>query len=673
MANSRRWIVLGQALVAAGLLLPATAPALAQITSLPFDLVDIADDPLARDDCGVDFTYMEWDTTTNIDASGASIADFDNDGKLDIFLPNSKDAPSKLYRNLGGLEFQDVAVAKGVDDPTFASADALFLDYDHDGDLDLWVVGHLGKTTQVLGTTAFRLFRNSGAAGGYAYVNVTSTAGFALAIMSKQTKFGWVSGVCAGDYNHDGWIDLFASFNSSSSSNDQWRLFRNAVNTVAGDPANPAYTPRIFVDATPNSGLEGEFGGNPWQPTFWDVNRDGWTDLHIAQDFTLDLMFINDKDGTFTNVASEVGLNGNPPENRNEMGTAYGDPDNDLDQDMHLTNVNFLDRFYRNDSVKLALSFTDIAMESGLHNSRFGWGTTFLDLDNDGDQDHLNVSGMEHASAEAHYNSAHLNLSPQMLPSNAGVAWADIASLVPEYASLDLPLGDSAHGQASGDLDGDGDMDVVVVRNDGEKAGVFKNTLVSSNRWLQVDLVNSGGSLDTTGSRVYLKRGNQVQLREIFTGSSFLSQESPRLHFGLGPTIGTPATGASGTVGGQPGAATGTAAASGPAGGVKKPVNSDAPDWLVVRWPDGASQYKLNPGRNKVVVVQRSTVDDTGDLDADGHLTPADLTMLQLLVADPTGFATAYPGSPGLITGDVNNDGVLDADDFTAWAALPPH
>jgi len=671
---------LGAGLLVVAVVGAGSPSAKAQITALPFGLVDVADDTAAADWCGVSFKYLELDATSTEEAGGAAWADFDNDGLIDLFLPNHKSMPNQLYRNLGDGTFVDEASARGVADPDSASACGEFFDYDHDGDLDLLVISHLSPvaSTAILWGPKFKLFRNAGASGGYVFTDVTGSAGFVLAATTKLTKYGYAGGLGIADYDQDGWSDFFATWYSTVSTHDQWRLMHNDPNPVPGEPLDPAYTPRIFTDATVGSGTDGEFVGNSHTPQWWDVNRDGWPDLHVAEDFGMDVLFINAKDGSFNEVATAAGLNGEPPEVRNEMGIALGDTDHDLDFDVHLTNIAGKDRYYRNDSVKTALSFTDTAVLCGLHNTQWGWGTAFLDLDNDADLDHASACGQGHGITDT-FNLVHLNLFPAMLPGGEDVQWADVTNLLTDFSKSDSPPGDAGHALAVADYDNDGDLDLALGRNETKFSGVYKNTLVSNNGWLEVDLVNSGGSLDTTGSRVYLKNGSLTQLRGVFTGGSTHAQHSLRVHFGLGPPL--PSGGP--VIGGAPASATGTAASSGAAGAVGgtsggsgprlKTYPHPGPSWLVVRWPDGAAQIVLAPQRNAINTVVRSAVDDTGDLDADGHLTASDQALLLLAVQDPASFALAYPSSPGLIVGDVNDDGVLDADDITAWPLLPPH
>jgi hypothetical protein len=673
--------VAGAGLLIAGIVGAIAPAARGQITELPFDLVDVADDPLATDWCGVTFKYQELDPNITVEAGGAAWADFDNDGLLDLYLPNNKGTPSELYHNLGNGTFADEALARGVADPDSASACGMFFDYDHDGDVDLLVLSHLSyfASTAVLLGPKFKFFRNAGAGGDYTFADVTDTAGFVLGATSKLTKYGLLGGLGIGDYDQDGWSDFFATWYSGVSTHDQWRLMRNDPNPAPGDPLDPGYTPRIFTDATVGSGTEGEFGGYSHTPRWWDVNRDGWPDLHVAMDYSLDVLFINNHDGTFTNVATEVGLNGDPPEVRNEMGIALGDTDNDLDFDVHITNIGDLDRYYRNDSVKTSLDFTDSAVPCGLQNSTWGWGTAFLDLDNDGDLDHAGACGQGHQLSET-FNTVHLNLFPAMLPGGEDVQWTDLMDLLTDFSKSNEPSGDAAHALAVADYDNDGDLDLALGRNQTKYSGVFRNTLASDNGWLEVDLVNSGGSLDTTGSRVYMKNGSLTQLRGVFTGGSTRSQDAHRLHFGLGP----PQRAGTMLGGSSPIPATGAAAALGPAGvpsagagGESSPrfkgASESGPAWLVVRWPDGECQIVLEPQRNAINTIARSGVNDVGDLDADGHLTAADEALLVLAVQDPTSFALAYPASPGLIVGDVDDNGVLDVADISAWALLPAH
>ncbi|MHC5210408.1 MAG: CRTAC1 family protein [Planctomycetota bacterium] len=665
------WCLILGTVLCGGLATTATA----QLTSLPFDFVDVADDNLAPDHCGINFTYLDLYVTDYAEVGGASMADFDNDGFIDIFFPQTAGGRNRLFKNQGDGTFTDVAVSKGVHDLTSGSCGGLFIDYDHDGDLDLFVASHMGMPSLPLGPP-FKLFRNKGEVGEYGFSDVTSTAGFVLGATSKATLWGWMSGACAGDYDQDGWVDLFVGWHGAQQSQDQWRLLRNAPNPAPGDPEDPDYTPRIFVDVTLNSGLEGEFGGNPWQAMFWDINRDGYPDLHIAQDNSLDLMYINNQDGTFTNVATAIGLNGDPPEFRNEMGTALGDPDNDFDHELHTTNVGNEDRYYRNDSIQGALSFTDTAVETGLENCVFGWGTSFFDMDNDGDVDHAAVSGFEHDPFAVYANPVHLNMFPERMPNGLDLEWEDVSHILLEFSKVDTPNGDSTRGLAVGDIDNDGDMDMVVTRNNA-RAGVYLNTLQSQNGWLAVDLVNTGGSLDTTGSRVTISQAGKMQMRELFTGSSYLCQESPRLHFGLGPAE-APYKTRNGKVAGDGPASMGpggfTDLTPGPASG--PPADSTLelhPRWLVVMWPDGAYQIVLDAKRNTVHKVTRSAVNDAGDMNADGHLTAEDQAMLLLATQDAAAFADLHPFSPGLVVGDINGDGVLDRDDYTAWSSLPPH
>jgi len=655
--------------------LAATAAGLTAQT-LPGTYLEVTDDPQAPDYCGISHLY----TLVNLEYTqmgGAACADFDKDGLVDVFLPGNKNASNKLYKNMGNGSFTDVAVTAGVRDTATASATGVFADYDNDGDLDLFVAAHGGFSGTLLGPL-MRLFRNRGAAAGYSFENVSTTAAFSLAPTVWPNTSGWQAGMAIGDYNRDGFLDVVATWWWHGQHVNMWRIFKSAPNPVPGDPADPAYTPRIFVDATVETGLNFQFNGEPWQPMFMDYNRDGWPDLHVNVDFDLDYMFRNNQDGTFTDVASRLQLNGAPPDLRNEMGSAMGDIDNDGDFDLHLTNLNYIDRFYRADTTPSSVTYVDVAPATGMDNSSWGWGDSFFDFDNDGDLDHATVSGFKLPTITPYYGTFFINLYPQMMPDGVTVAWQDAALQVPEFSKVLTPEGHAARGLTWLDYDNDGDVDLVVTRHQTTTA-VYKNTLASPNKWLQVDLIEAGGSLNTVGARAWVKTSDRVQMREVVAGNSFQCQEPPRLHFGLGlPPFGSSSLGVRGpsgpgttatSVGSSVSPSVGSAAGGGSLAGQPAP----APPWMVIRWLDGSYQVVKSPTPNTILTVTRGAVNDAGDMNADGHLNAADQSLLLIAVNNPDGYRSMFPDSPGMIVGDIDGNGFVEVADYNLWSQLPPH
>jgi hypothetical protein len=419
-------------------------------------------------------------------------------------------------------------------------------------------------------------------------------------------------------------VDLFVTYWQGNTSNDMWRLFHSEPNPEPGDPANPNYAPRIFVDTTIEANLDFVITGETWQPVWFDVNRDGWPDLHVNNDFGLDFMFINNKDGTFTDVATSVGMNGVPPSVRNEMGTALGDVDHDGDLDLHLTNLLFADRLYRNDSVGETLDFVDVGFPSLMDDSPWGWGTVFFDYDLDGDLDHAAVSGFKLPTIVPYHNTFHINLFPELLPDGVSVKWENRQADVPEFSKVETPMGDAARGLTWFDFDNDGDPDLVVTRHQ-DTAAVYKNTQDTGNNWMHVRLVNRGGSLNTAGTRVWLHANGVTQYREVFVGSSFLSQEPSRLSFGLG--------------------------------------TGDA-DWVVVQWPTGHVQVVHDLAINTTNTI---TWSDKRSLDGSGMISgnnPALTTLLQTIqvqAGNPGGTVLGSSEQQGTGTGNSRSSGMSSA------------
>jgi len=609
---------------------------IATAQTLPFDFINVSSSTHPQY-TGISGAYNSTFGVLS-EGGGIAVADYNNDGLIDVFFPANRNAPNRLFRNNGGGNFTETALSVGVQDPVFASAAALFIDYDNDGDRDLVNFGHAGHNTTTFFPNLIRVFRNRGAANNYTFANVTSQCGFAYdTTTTKTTRKGICGGATAGDFDKDGYLDLFVTYWQGTNNEDLWRLWKSAPNPVPGSPSDPAYSPRIFVDVTKSAGLDFDAApGELWQPSFVDIDKDGDLDLNVPSDFGMDYLFLNQGDGTFVDFAPTVGLNGDPAESRNEMGVAFGDVDFDGDLDMHKTNLENKDRTYRNNSSPAGLSFVDVAPAIGTFDSNWGWGTMYFDVENDGDLDLATCSGFKFPTAFPWWNKLYLNQWPQKLPDNLTVAMSDVSAQLVEYSGNFNPQGFSSRAMTSVDLDGDGDLDILQTRKEAVHA-VFLNTLNNNHQWVDVDLRQRGGSLHIEGSRIWLRESGRTQYREIITGSSFLCHESPRQHFGIGPH------------------------------------GSSDLKWIVVRWLDGSYRIKWNIALNSVNTIEPSTVDDAGDMDGDRHLTVLDYSLLTTAVYDPSQYEQFFGNLPGRITGDIDGDGRLTRKDLRLWTLLPPH
>lgn len=572
------------------------------------------------------------------EAVGITVADVDGDGFLDVFVPDTEGHPNQLFMNQGDGTFAEAAAELGVDEPGKRRGMASFFDYDEDGDLDLITVGYPGTLTTDL--DLFTLFRNDGGA----FTDVTAAAGgFALAPTTETTTKGEPGGLAIADYDGDGFLDVIATFWNRNDlgdfADDQFRLFRSVANPDF-DPLDPADSPRLFVDATLEAGLDG-LGGNGWiwMPSWHDFDRDGLVDLHINVEREEDLLLLNQGDGTFSaNVATAIGLNYNGPESPggpwgHEMGKAVADYDNDGDLDLYLTNPasgveGKWDCFYRNDSdLRIGgggLAFTNIGpLMTDVETTGVGWGAVFADLDVDGDLDLASARGMATLWSDSHVFENKLPLL---------AADGESVLLRKEVGLGDFHVSSVHRALVAFDFDNDGDLDVMTTRSalgDGAPsdytAAFYLNTLDPAGGWLEVDLVERGGSLDTIGARMFVGVDDAVQMREVTNGGSFLCQEPARQHFGTG----------------------GAAEA----------------DWLVVRWVDG-TQSVATSGLAGLVTIAHDGTDATGDLDGDGVVGCVDLELFTQALLDEASVDALVPDHPWRVLADADGNGLLDVRDF---------
>jgi len=474
-----------------------------------------------------------WTYVIDNIGTGVALFDYDLDGDLDIFqvqasqlggVPGPSPPTDHLYRNDGKGRFTDVTVAAGLGDSAWGQG-VIAGDYDNDGDPDLFVAS-IG---------ASRLYRNEG--------NGTFREVAALAGVGAP---GWSTSAAFFDYDRDGLLDLYVA---------RYIDFDPAKIPPRGDPNHPCQFRGIAVVCGPmslpaetdflfrNNGdgtftdATGESGVGDVKPSYGlgvitgDVDNDGDVDIFVANDSEPNYLFMNDGSGHFSDAAlfSGVAYGGDGRAQAN-MGVTLGDPDADGDLDLYVTHFSHdYATLYINDGTG---NFDDATLRSGLLEPTIltlNWGTDFSDLDNDGDEDLVIANGHVYPEADdAHIGSAFLQRCQVFL--NDGAAhFTDIT----DRAGPAMAHKAAHRGMAFGDVDGDGDVDVVVTRMY-EPLGFYRNDLPPGNHWLGVRLVGTRSNRDAVGARVVLVAGGRRRLKERVGGGTFESSNDPRLHFGLG-------------------------------------------------------------------------------------------------------------------------------------------
>ncbi len=464
-------------------------------------------------------------------SGGVALFDFDKDGRLDVYLTNAPtvataadpgSAPSALWRNRGDGTFVDVTARAGVGQAGWAMGVATG-DYDNDGWEDLYV-------------TAFganHLYRNRGDG---TFLDVTASAGVGDA--------RWSTGAAFADYDNDGRLDLFVA-NYVDLSLDALPPFGAGKHCVfrglpvqcgprglkgAGDTLYRNNGDGTFTDVSTRAGVSDPAGRFGMGVAWCDFNDDGRVDLYVANDTGPNYLYRNNGDGTFTDVglASGTAVSESGTEQAS-MGVAIGDYDHRGRWSIVVTNFSdeynavyrhekgfvFSDASYATRTAKVSLPFV-------------GWGTGFLDYDNDGWLDLMVVNGhvypqLDKPGADSEYRQRKL-----LYHNDRDGTFSEVAQKL--GAALGVPA--VSRGAAFGDLDNDGDIDVVVNNLDGPLT-VLRNDGGNANNFLVIDLVGQKSNRSAFGARVKVVAGDLVQTGERRSGGSYLSQNDTRLHFGL--------------------------------------------------------------------------------------------------------------------------------------------
>jgi hypothetical protein len=456
-----------------------------------------------------------------LESTGAGCVwfDYDNDGRMDLYVvtgkplgPDMHPYPLKkmpqepvhnhLYRNEGGGKFTDVTDKAGVGTDMFSFAVSA-ADYDNDGYTDLLVSGY-GKAI---------LYRNKGDG---TFEDVSAKTGISVP--------GWAISSAWLDYDRDGCVDLvvgrYVKFDPKYRAyyaadnypgpldyeGDSNLLFRNNCNGT-------------FTDVSVKSGLA-EFKGRAMGVTAADYDGDGYPDIYVANDKTENYLFRNKRNGTFEEIALPAGVAyGQNGENTSAMGPVFFDFDRDGRYDLWVSDSKY-NRLLQNTGEKGFVDVTETAGISQLTAQYVSWGSGVHDFDNDGLTDILIThGGLIHMVPQEH--SVFRNLG--------GGKFADVAAGAGSFFETKTV----GRGSCSADYDNDGKIDYFLV-NLGGPAYLLHNVSPETNHWLSVRLVGKKSNRDGIGAALELLAGGQRQFSQRVAGSSYLSQDDPRTHFGLG-------------------------------------------------------------------------------------------------------------------------------------------
>jgi hypothetical protein len=499
-------------------------------------------------------------------SGGVAMFDYDNDGRVDLYFVDSltvetagrpEAARSALYRNLGGGRFEDVTDKAGVGHPGWGMG-ACAADVDGDGWTDLYVTALGGN----------HLYRNNHDG---TFTDVTERAGVRVG--------GWSAGCGFGDYDHDGRVDLFVSryvkidlAHLPQFGKDKTCEYRGIAVQCGprglegeGDFLFHNDGDGRFTDVSVKAGVSdprGYFGlGVAW----FDFNEDGWLDLYVANDSTANFLYVNQKDGTFKEQAFPLGVAvSEDGAEQGSMGVAVGDYDHSGRFSLFVTNFSEeYNALYHNEGDH----FTDASFRSRTAASSLpfvGWGDAFLDFDNDTWPDIIAVNGHVYPQLDKVRLGASAGYRQRkLLYRNRGDGTFD--EVAARYGPA-LTEERVSRGLAIGDLDDDGGIDVVINDLDGAPQ-ILHNELAGRGGWLIVKLQGAAPNTDAIGAVIAVTAGGVRQRALVQSGTSYLSQNDMRQHFGLG---------AASTV-----------------------------DAIEVRWPDGTTTRQTQVKANQVVTIRQ--------------------------------------------------------------------
>lgn len=465
-------------------------------------------------------------------SGGVGFIDCDNDGKLDIVTVNGSsvdryrqggDLMVTLYHQDSNLKFRDITLSAGLTRKGWGMGVAV-ADFDNDGWQDLYVTGYGGNA----------LYHNLG---NCKFEDVTEKAGVGAG--------GFSAGAAWGDYDKDGNVDLFVARYVSLDMNYLPVFGSKAesctilqIKVQCGPLGLPAETNLLyrnrgdgtFEEVSKKTGVDNPQGSYGMQPIWLDYDNDGWPDLYVANDIGTNYLYRNKHDGTFEDVSLISGTAVDEfGKSQGSMGVDAADFNHDGKLDIFVTTYAFQpDALYENQGIS---GFADVSSRAHLAQPTYpfvGWGTGFFDMDNSGWPDLLVANGHVYPQIDSVAGAGRYREPVQLFRNNHDGAFTDATA----ESGLDkLPLL-SRRGVAFGDVNNDGKIDALILNIDGPPTLLINRTQNAGHAAL-FHLIGTQSNKAAIGARVTVTTGDLVQFNEVRGGSSYLSQNDLRLHFGL--------------------------------------------------------------------------------------------------------------------------------------------